>query len=167
MQYLRQIMCAIFELYIAYKSIFNMFCDVMFELKKLHHLESYLQCIQVNPEPLVMLFQHSAVGWMGPCQHMGSVKPYRPAFDIWHKFQFQSTACTFQVIHSRDIWSKLSLGGEKVAIWQMLWPTAPGRTDMVEIGILMAVYNLYLIFRSRLQMSCWGYTRSSASWIYR
>ena len=41
-----------------------MFCDVMFELKKLHHVESNVQCIQVKPEPLVMLFQHSAVGWV-------------------------------------------------------------------------------------------------------
>ena len=82
MQYLRQIMCVIIELYIAYKSISNIFCGVMFDLKKLHHLESNVQCIQVNPEPLLMLFQHSAVGWMGLCQHMGSVKPYRPAFDI-------------------------------------------------------------------------------------
>ena len=82
-------------------------------------------------------------------------------FDIWHKFQFQfdppahfiSAATSPQ----SDIWSKLSRV-EKEAIWQMLWPAAPGGTDMVQIGILMALYNLYLIFRSALQMSCWGYT---------
>ena len=152
--------------YIATKSIFTMWCDIWVEEVTSLGVLCTMHPSQSGTISHAQCSQHSAVGWMGPCQHMGSVKPYRLAFDIWHKFQFQSTACTFQVIHSCDIWSKLSLRGEKVAIWQMLWPTASGRTDMVEIGILMAVYNLYLIFRSRLQMSCWGYTRSSASWIY-